>query len=83
MSAAAAGKSSKQQRIAAAKEEAAKLKKQIEDRKAKLFTGSLKGLKHKPMPVSGLGLRKVLRGHYGKVYAVDWAGADDTLLSAR
>jgi len=63
-------------RIAAAKDEAAKLKKI-------LFTGSLKGLSKSRMPCASLEVRKVLRGHYGKVYAVDWAGHDDILLSAR
>lgn len=76
------------ERVDAIKAEVADLKTQIDDMRAEKNDktmaqiasehGALKNLRKPP----SIKLRRTLRGHFGKVYAMHWAGDSDSLLSA-
>jgi hypothetical protein len=72
------------ERLAAIKADVEGLKAKIERVKAGLANGSLSSV---TAPKRQLGpnpkKRKVLQGHYNKVYAMDWAGDGERLISAR
>ena len=72
------------ERISACKAEAAGLKARIEARRAEVSNGLMASV---PLPRRAPGppleRRKRLEGHYGKLYAVDWAGDSARLVSAR
>jgi hypothetical protein len=80
-------------RLAAAKQEVERLKAAIESRKAVLANGSLATASAAAASEAGavsrrpLGpaprKRRVLQGHFNKVYAMDWAGEEERLVSAR
>lgn len=71
-------------RLAAVKADVERLKSKIETVKAGLANGSLASV---PTPRRPLGpvprKRKVLQGHYNKVYAMDWVNDSERLISAR
>ncbi len=73
------------ERLAAAKVDVERLKSSIESRKAALANGSLSSL-----PAEGrkqlspaLRRRRVLQGHFNKIYAMAWAGDGERLVSGR
>jgi guanine nucleotide-binding protein G(I)/G(S)/G(T) subunit beta-1 len=74
-------------RIAAARREAEALKARIETVKVERNNGGLGSVRSVPTPLPPkLVMRKALKGHFGKVYAADWAGPGEmehNLVSAR
>lgn len=78
------------ERIAAAKQDVERLKASIENRKTALANGSISMLLENTNPtLQPRSLaptprrRRVLQGHFNKVYAMDWAGDSERLVSAR
>ncbi len=70
--------------LKAAKAEVESLKQQIERRKSGLANGGISSITHSPRPLGPvLRKRRTLQGHYNKVYAMDWAGDGERLVSAR
>ena len=73
------------ERIAAAKKQVESLKKQIESAQLEKLNG-FEGLNTKVTNVINLGptpkVRRTLRGHFGKVYALHWSGDSQHLVSA-
>jgi guanine nucleotide-binding protein G(I)/G(S)/G(T) subunit beta-1 len=73
------------ERIAAAKKQVESLKKQVESSQAEKLNG-YEGLNSKATGVAQLGptpkVRRTLRGHFGKVYALHWSGDSQHLVSA-
>jgi len=71
------------ERIAAAKQDIERLKSSIENRKITLANGSLSTILTESRPLGPTPRRrKVLQGHFNKVYALDWAGDSERLVSA-
>jgi len=74
-----------QARIAKAKNDLERLKQQIQESRAKKKTGTMKDCT-KGRPLKQLSaqpkMRRVLKGHFGKVYAMHWAGDSTQLVSA-
>jgi hypothetical protein len=79
-----------QARLAAAKADLERLKAGIEQRKAALANGSLATVggtdagseERRPLGPAPR-KRRVLAGHFNKVYSMDWAGDGERLVSAR
>mmetsp|Transcript_13621 Transcript_13621/g.14157 ORF Transcript_13621/g.14157 Transcript_13621/m.14157 type:complete len:356 (+) Transcript_13621:89-1156(+) len=73
------------ERIAAAKKQVESLKKQVESAQAEKLNG-FEGLNTKASNIPNLGptpkVRRTLRGHFGKVYALHWSGDSQHLVSA-
>jgi guanine nucleotide-binding protein G(I)/G(S)/G(T) subunit beta-1 len=74
------------ERIAAAKKQVESLKAQVskaKEEKLKGYDGLSNFINGKNIPsLTGIKLRKVLKGHFGKVYALQWAGNGTELVSA-
>ena len=74
-----------QQRIAKAKSDLERLKVEIQDSRAEKKTGTMKectkGKMLKQISTQPK-MRRLLRGHFGKVYAMHWSGDATQLVSA-
>lgn len=72
-----------QDRIHSVRSEIEKLKASIEAAKGKLADGSLSSCTEARRPLGPAPRkRKALQGHYNKVYAMDWAGDSERVVSA-
>jgi guanine nucleotide-binding protein G(I)/G(S)/G(T) subunit beta-1 len=72
------------ERIASCKLELERLKQGIEAAKSRLNDGGLSNVLAPRRPLGPAPKkRKVLEGHFGKVYALDWACDSEHLVSAR
>lgn len=73
-----------QERISRCREDAERLKGDIESRKKKLANGTIGSIavEGKVTLNHSLKARRVLVGHYGKVYSMHWAGDSRQLVSA-
>ena len=76
-----------QERLAAARKKAESLKSEIakaQSEKKDCTIGDATAKKHADLKSLGSGLkqRRVLKGHFGKVYAMHWAGDNVNLVSA-
>jgi hypothetical protein len=71
-------------RVAQCLQDVERLKASIEDAKVKLANGSLSTVRGQRRPLGKPPVkRRLLQGHYNKVYAMDWAGDAERLISAR
>lgn len=73
-----------QERLAACRADIERLKAGIEAAKVRLANGSLSSVRvgRKALGTAPM-KRKTLQGHYNKVYAMDWSGDSERILSAR